>query len=226
MKFFIVFTALFLFAGGIFTANAMDLIILRDGTVIEAQVIEISPTEIRYRRFDHLDGPIIVIPAANVLSIRYASGRIEMITAAPAPATAQGATRQAHFGQRDRFLSGSIAYTFGIALGINYERKFDRVSWGFDTFFAAGEIFAFAGAATFKFFPAPIFFLGADLGLSLWEGRNFSSFGAQFAPQLGFRLGGQDRAFFSDIFVAVPMHIGDGGARIIPRTGTRIGGAW
>ena len=85
MKFFIVFTALFLFAGGVFSANAMDLIILRDGTVIEAQVIEISPTEIRYRRFDHLDGPVIVIPVANVLSIRYASGRVDTFNVQPMP---------------------------------------------------------------------------------------------------------------------------------------------
>ena len=52
-------------------------------SVIEAQVLEISPTEIRYRRSDHLDGPVIVIPAANVLSIRYENGRVDVITAVP-----------------------------------------------------------------------------------------------------------------------------------------------
>ena len=62
---------------GTFSINAQDLIILRDGNVIEAIVIELSPSEIRYRRFDHLDGPIIVIPTVNVLSIRYENGRLE-----------------------------------------------------------------------------------------------------------------------------------------------------
>ena len=68
-----------LFTGGAFSTNAQDLIILKDGNVIETKVLEISPTEIRYKRFDHLDGPTIVIMAVDVLSIRYENGRTEII---------------------------------------------------------------------------------------------------------------------------------------------------
>jgi len=39
---------------GICVAGAQDLIVLRDGNIIKAKVIEISPTEIRYRRYNHL----------------------------------------------------------------------------------------------------------------------------------------------------------------------------
>ena len=92
------FIVLAVFTGGILSANAQDLIILRDGNVIESQVVEISPTEIRYRRFDHLEGPIIVVPAANVMSIRFANGMVQIITAAPAaaPVTAQAARASRH----------------------------------------------------------------------------------------------------------------------------------
>ena len=65
----------------VYSAVAQDLIILRDGNIIEARITEISQTEIRYKRFDHLDGPTVVIPAAQVLSIRYENGRSEIITA-------------------------------------------------------------------------------------------------------------------------------------------------
>jgi hypothetical protein len=86
-------TAFFLFIGGIFSVNAQDMIILRDGNVIESRVVEISPTEIRYRRFDHLDGPIIVLPAVNVLSIRYQNGRVDIINPTPGvPSVVQPAT--------------------------------------------------------------------------------------------------------------------------------------
>ena len=81
MKPFFIFTAVF-FLAGICAVAAQDLIILRDGNVIEAKVTEISPSEIRYKRFDHLDGPTIVVPAANVLSIRYANGKVETLNAA------------------------------------------------------------------------------------------------------------------------------------------------
>jgi len=60
------------------------MIVMRDGNIIEARVAEISDTEIRYRRFSHLDGPVIVVSRANVLSIRYQNGTIEVITAGTA----------------------------------------------------------------------------------------------------------------------------------------------
>jgi hypothetical protein len=81
-----IFSVAFLLAG-IFYANAQDLLILKDGNTIEAKVLEISPTEIRYKRFDHLDGPTIVVLAENVLSIRYENGRTEIINAVTHPAT-------------------------------------------------------------------------------------------------------------------------------------------
>jgi len=83
MKRFCIFTVVFLLAG-ICSLTALDLIVMRDGNIIEAKVMEISPTEIRYKRSDHLDGPTVVVPAANVLSIRYENGKSEIITSASA----------------------------------------------------------------------------------------------------------------------------------------------
>jgi len=80
MKSVFIFTAVFLFVG-ICSVAAQDLIILKDGNTIAAKVSEISPTEIRYKRFDNLDGPTIVIPADRVLSIRYQNGTQEIINA-------------------------------------------------------------------------------------------------------------------------------------------------
>jgi len=72
MKTFYIFVVIFLV--GISSVCAQDLIILRDGNVIEAKVMEISPSEIRYKRFDNQDGPVIILPIINVLSIRYENG--------------------------------------------------------------------------------------------------------------------------------------------------------
>jgi len=99
MKRFWIFTVSFLLVG-IFSITAQDLVILRDGSIIEAQVTEMSPTEIRYRRYDHLTGPVIVIPTANVLSIRFANGTVEIITPGVVPGQPD---------TRDRQPSGSTA---------------------------------------------------------------------------------------------------------------------
>jgi len=80
MKPFLIFTVVFLFVG-ICSVTAQDIIILKDGNTIAAKVSEISTTEIRYKRFDNLDGPTIVIPADRVLSIRYQNGTQEIINA-------------------------------------------------------------------------------------------------------------------------------------------------
>ena len=87
MRQFYIFTIVFLLFGGVFSVNAQDLIILKDGNTIEAKVMEISPTEIRYIHFDHLDGPTIVVLTENVLSIRYENGRTEIINTVTQPAT-------------------------------------------------------------------------------------------------------------------------------------------
>ena len=73
----VILAVVFLFIGGVVFVNAQDLIILRDGNVIEARVLEISPSEIRYKRFNNLDDPTIVLPTANVVSIRYENGTLD-----------------------------------------------------------------------------------------------------------------------------------------------------
>jgi len=78
-----ILAAVFLFTCGVFSVNAQDLIVLKDGNMIEAKVTEISATEIRYKPFNNLDGPTVVVPAANVMSIRYENGTTEVINAAP-----------------------------------------------------------------------------------------------------------------------------------------------
>jgi len=83
------FTAvLFLLMIGLCAVHAQDMINLKDGNVIEAKVIEINPSEIRYKRFNNLDGPTIVIPTDRVLSIKYKNGVVDIINAdAPAQTT-------------------------------------------------------------------------------------------------------------------------------------------
>jgi len=113
MKRFSIMAVFCFFAVGVFSVNAQDLIVLKNGNMIEAKVVEISPKEIRYKRADHLDGPTIVLPANDVLSIRYANGRTDVISgntpAAPArttgTATAPGVTAGAALAQQSGLTS-------------------------------------------------------------------------------------------------------------------------
>ena len=74
---------------GLFSVNAQDIITMKDGTTVQAKVMEIHLSEIRYKRIDNLSGPMFVIPKDLVLSIKYENGVVDIInalTAAEPPA--------------------------------------------------------------------------------------------------------------------------------------------
>lgn len=67
---------------------AQDIILLRNGSELQAKVAELTPTEIKYRRFDNPDGPLITIMRSEVFMITYENGSKELMSEAAAPAKA------------------------------------------------------------------------------------------------------------------------------------------
>ena len=53
---------------------SQDTIIRRSSEVIIAKILEISPTEIRYKKFEFQDGPTYIEIKARVKKIHYANG--------------------------------------------------------------------------------------------------------------------------------------------------------
>ena len=54
--------------------NAQDLIIKKDGSDISAKILEITISEVKYKKFDNLSGPIFTMLKSDVLMIRYENG--------------------------------------------------------------------------------------------------------------------------------------------------------
>lgn len=77
--------SIFLLAGMLFvlTANAQDVIKLRDGREVQAKISDITQDEIKYKNYDYQDGPTFTIDKSDVLTIQYANGVVEEIKAAP-----------------------------------------------------------------------------------------------------------------------------------------------
>ena len=207
MKPFCIFTAVFLLAG-ICSVAAQDLIILRDGNVIEAKVTEISPSEIRYKRYDHLDGPTIVIPAASVLSIRYENGMVEAINTAPvkgavntAPATRQVSAQTESFGTTamdpDKFIFGINANPGGF-VGWVFENSGPSLNIELGKGHFNSEInlvfpyLGFGFLATFNgFWPSRIggFYLGGGIGFAFYRAYYYDSWGDGYRIALSLPVG-------------------------------------
>ena len=65
-------------------ARAQDLLTKRNGDEIAVKVVEITPAEVKYRRADNPDGPLISIWRTDVFLIRYANGTKEVLNSPPA----------------------------------------------------------------------------------------------------------------------------------------------
>ena len=155
--------------------SAQDLIVLKNGNMIEANVLEISPTEIKYKRFDHLDGPTIVILVTDVLSIRYENGRTEIINAIPATEQINSQTESSQNTAiaTDKFIfginanaGGAIGYAYkgGSGAGVNIELGKGNFTSEINLLFPSG---GFGLLITFNgFFHSRIggFYLGGGVG--------------------------------------------------------------
>lgn len=60
--------------------DSCDLLVLRNGDEIEAKVTEISSSEVKYKRCNHLNGPTIIIDKNEVLFVKYSNGEKEVFT--------------------------------------------------------------------------------------------------------------------------------------------------
>ena len=75
---------LFAFSVMLFSAfilHGQDIITLRSGETINAKVVEVGTTEIRYYKADNADGPVYVASKSDVAQIMYANGTKDVFQA-------------------------------------------------------------------------------------------------------------------------------------------------
>lgn len=76
MKKFITFVFLIALAMGI-QVLAEDVLVFRNGDILNCIVIEITKTEIKYKKMSNPNGPIHSVDKSNILSIKFENGEIE-----------------------------------------------------------------------------------------------------------------------------------------------------
>jgi len=76
----IILIVMFFISGSLsFIAYSQDIIIKMNGDEIEAKIIEINTTEIKYKKHSLPDGPLYVILKKEVFMIKYSNGEKEVI---------------------------------------------------------------------------------------------------------------------------------------------------
>lgn len=68
---------LLLMAGQFMAGSAKDIIVLNNTSSIEAKILEVTPTEVKYKKLNYLDGPTFVIYKSDIRTITYGNGDVE-----------------------------------------------------------------------------------------------------------------------------------------------------
>lgn len=58
--------------------HSQDIIVMKDGSTIQAQVLEIGDTDIKYKKWTNKEGPTYVLEKTNIFSINYQNGEKEV----------------------------------------------------------------------------------------------------------------------------------------------------
>lgn len=78
-----------MFTGAI--CKSQDVIVKKNGDEIKAKVEEVLATEIKYRKFENLTGPVYSIPKSEIFMIKYENGSKDVFNEQPAAVVTQPA---------------------------------------------------------------------------------------------------------------------------------------
>ena len=116
-------------------AKAQDKIVLRNGGVIEAKVIEVAPRTITYKKSNNPDGPDFIISSREVERIQYANGtKDEISDVREREYDHDRGRRSRHWGASNEKYGKNIIAIAPIQManegpagvGIHYERVIDK----------------------------------------------------------------------------------------------------
>ncbi|MGZ5282071.1 MAG: hypothetical protein ACXWDO_06240 [Bacteroidia bacterium] len=65
--------------------HAQDVIVKKNGDEIKVKIEEVSANDIKYKKYDNLDGPLFYIPKSDVFMVRYEDGSKETFIEKPEP---------------------------------------------------------------------------------------------------------------------------------------------
>ena len=71
-------------------AFAQDVIIKRDASKIQAKIIEVSDSEVRYKNFNNQSGPTFVVKTDDIATIMYENGEVQLFEKKAEPAVQSG----------------------------------------------------------------------------------------------------------------------------------------
>lgn len=58
--------------------QAQDIITTKDGKDIQSKILEVNANEVKYKKYNNLDGPTFTLSKSEILIVRYENGENEV----------------------------------------------------------------------------------------------------------------------------------------------------
>lgn len=58
---------------------SQDIIKKVDGSIVESKILEVSNTEVKYKKFSNLSGPVFILEKKEISEVKYENGEIEKL---------------------------------------------------------------------------------------------------------------------------------------------------
>ena len=102
--------------------KAQDTLFLKNGTVVPSKILQVSSSEISYKRMDNPDGPTFTTPSSDIFVVKYQNGVRDTIKTAPVVTAAVDANppmtyKGYYYKQGNNRMKEKEAY--GILKGVN-----------------------------------------------------------------------------------------------------------
>ena len=163
MKSILLVTAVIMVSG----AFAQDIITLKTGEQIKARIIEVGVTEIKFKRFEMLEGPLHIVPKADVRMILYENGmKEEFGNKQPEHSYGNYETLMQQYRHRANIGTGLLAaggVMIGTSLGLfiySYSLAVTHYSYGYGSSYSNSQANAAYAGTVFLFAAVPFVVTG------------------------------------------------------------------
>ena len=118
-----------IFAASFLSINAQDILVRKGGEMENVKVLEVTPTEVKYRKSNNEDGPIFTEKRSKLYSVKYKNGEVQTFNGKPEQMETN--SYYSEFGKVKKFTNELDLYV-GTGWGIGYQlrREFNQyVGW-------------------------------------------------------------------------------------------------
>ena len=112
-----------------FSLNAQDILVRKGGEIENVKVLEVSPTEVKFKKSNNPDGPIFIEKRSSLYSIKYQNGEVQTFEDSISQSERMSIYKE--YGKKKKYTHEAVLYIgWGLGAGYQFRREFNQyIGW-------------------------------------------------------------------------------------------------